>query len=75
MPMINGLAPLLGLQIGREEEPQDGFSLVPKVTGPRKLMMNILRQDPQMQELLKKLRMKGDGYASSVEPDNGFESQ
>jgi hypothetical protein len=39
---------------------ESSISLVPKTIGPRRLLMNILKQDPAMNEVLKKLRMKGN---------------
>lgn len=58
---IAGLAPLQGYVIGEEPEPvaDDGFSLVPRTKGPKRLLLDMLRQDPEMAELLKKLKMKG----------------
>jgi hypothetical protein len=71
--MIQGLGPLAGLALDNAQaSPDEGFSLVPKVKGPRRLLMDILRQDPEMEEMLKKLRMKGGSDATSMESDNGF---
>jgi hypothetical protein len=51
---------LAGMQLGEEDQGADGFQLLPKVKGPRRLLMDILREDPEMAEMLKKMRMTGD---------------
>lgn len=66
---ISPLATIASMNIGSEqEELPEGYGLVPKVMGPRRLLMNMLRQDPNMAEMLKKIRLGGqtDG---SMEPD------
>lgn len=73
MPLTQGLAPLMGMQLGTQPGPQEGFELVQKVKGPRRLLMDILRQDPEMEEMLKKLRLKGGSNATSMESDYGSE--
>lgn len=69
MPLTQGLAPLMGMQLGTQPGPTEGFELVQKVKGPRRLLMDILRQDPEMEEMLKKLRLRGGSDATSMEPD------
>jgi hypothetical protein len=69
--MINlqGLSGLGSLAIGQEEPDVDEFSLVPKVKGPKRLLMDLLRQDPAMAEFFKKNKLKGDMGNGSMEPD------
>ena len=71
MPLSQGLAPILGMQLGTQPGPSEGYELVQKVKGPRRLLMDILRQDPEMEEMLKKLRLKGSDNATSMESDYG----
>ncbi len=51
---------IMGMRLGEEPEQTDGFSLEQKVKGPRRLLADLLRQDPAMAELLKNMRLKGN---------------
>jgi hypothetical protein len=51
---------LAGMQLGEDEEEAQGFQLLPKIKGPRRLLMDILREDPETAEMLKKMRLQGD---------------
>jgi hypothetical protein len=72
---LQGLGPLAGLALSRDQQEPPDFQLVQKTQGPRRLLMDILRQDPQMAEMLKKLRMKGGYDATSMESDYDQQGQ
>ena len=72
---ISGLAPLLGMSIGEAPpETESELYLAPRVPGPRRLLMDMLRQDPAMAEMLKKFKMKGEIDNGSMGPDYAQQS-
>lgn len=62
MNPLMGIAPLTGMMLNQGDiETDDGsFTLQPKKKGPRRLLADLLRTDPQMAEMLKKMRLGQD---------------
>ena len=73
---ISGLAPIIGMNIG-EAPPETGNNLylAPRVPGPRRLLLDMLKQDPSMAEILKKLKLKGEIDNGSMGPDYAEQGQ
>ena len=63
MNVLQGMAPLAGMALGESqiESEYDPFTLQPKKKGPRRLLADLLRTDPQMAELMKTMRLGQDG--------------
>ena len=69
MNPLQGMAPLAGMALGvqPQEEGFEGFTLQAKKKGPRRLLADLLRTDPQMAEMMKTMRL---GQGDDMYEDN-----
>jgi hypothetical protein len=65
---VGGIGSLGNLAFGNEELPEEeGMNLQPRTKGPRRLLMDLLRQDPAFLEIMKASKLKGVSNDGSMD--------